>query len=124
MILDILITSIIHGSTYALLAIGFSLIFGVARIVNIAHTAFYMLAAYCIYFAVFILIKLHYDHYSTDNCGSAWSASLVLFKNPPISWNIIYRHGTNIRVRKVANNKPQPSAKAMGAIYRSVPPMP
>ena len=50
MILDILITSIINGSTYALLAIGFSLIFGVARIVNIAHTAFYMMAAYCIYF--------------------------------------------------------------------------
>jgi branched-chain amino acid transport system permease protein len=35
---------------FALLAIGFSLIFGVARIVNIAHTAFYMVAAYCIYF--------------------------------------------------------------------------
>lgn len=51
MILDIIITGIIHGSTYALLAIGFSLIFGVARIVNIAHTAFYMVAAYCIYFA-------------------------------------------------------------------------
>jgi len=34
---------------YALLAIGFSLIFGVARIVNIAHTAFYMLAAYTFY---------------------------------------------------------------------------
>jgi branched-chain amino acid transport system permease protein len=34
---------------YALLAIGFSLIFGVARIVNIAHTAFYMLAAYALY---------------------------------------------------------------------------
>ena len=34
---------------YALLAIGFSLIFGVARIVNIAHTAFYMLAASCCY---------------------------------------------------------------------------
>jgi len=51
MIQDIFITSIINGSTYALLAIGFSLIFGVARIVNIAHTAFYMVAAYCIYFA-------------------------------------------------------------------------
>ena len=35
------------AASYALLAIGFSLIFGVARIVNIAHTAFYMLAAYC-----------------------------------------------------------------------------
>ena len=38
-----------NGGVYALLAIGFSLIFGVARIVNIAHTAFYMLAAYCFY---------------------------------------------------------------------------
>jgi len=50
MILDILISGLISGSVYALLAIGFSLIFGVARIVNIAHTAFYMLAAYGIYF--------------------------------------------------------------------------
>jgi len=46
---DILVTGLVNGSAYALLAIGFSLIFGVARIVNIAHTAFYMLAAYCLY---------------------------------------------------------------------------
>src|SRR5512139_398190 len=51
MILDIVISGLISGSVYALLAIGFCLIFGVARIVNIAHTAFYMVAAYCIYFA-------------------------------------------------------------------------
>ena len=50
MIVDIIISGLISGSVYALLAIGFSLIFGVARIVNIAHTAFYMVAAYCIYF--------------------------------------------------------------------------
>jgi branched-chain amino acid transport system permease protein len=49
LITDIIISGLIGGSVYALLAIGFSLIFGVARIVNIAHTAFYMLAAYCIY---------------------------------------------------------------------------
>ena len=49
MLQDILITGLINGGVYALLAIGFSLIFGVARIVNIAHTAFYMLAAYCFY---------------------------------------------------------------------------
>ncbi|MFZ1985947.1 MAG: branched-chain amino acid ABC transporter permease [Desulfatitalea sp.] len=55
MLFDILITSLINGSTYALLAIGFSLIFGVARIVNIAHTAFYMVAAYCIYFSTYRL---------------------------------------------------------------------
>ncbi len=50
MVIDIIISGLINGSVYALLAIGFSLIFGVARIVNIAHTAFYMVAAYCIYF--------------------------------------------------------------------------
>ncbi len=50
MFLDITISGLISGSVYALLAIGFSLIFGVARIVNIAHTAFYMVAGYCIYY--------------------------------------------------------------------------
>src|SRR3954466_13602871 len=49
MLQDLLVTGLVNGGVYALLAIGFSLIFGVARIVNIAHTAFYMLAAYCFY---------------------------------------------------------------------------
>jgi branched-chain amino acid transport system permease protein len=51
---DILVTGLVNGGVYALLATGFSLIFGVARIVNIAHTAFYMLAAYCFYW---LLVK-------------------------------------------------------------------
>jgi branched-chain amino acid transport system permease protein len=50
MILDIITSGLINGSVYALLAIGFSLIFGAARIVNLAHTAFYMVASYCIYY--------------------------------------------------------------------------
>jgi branched-chain amino acid transport system permease protein len=49
MLQDILVTGMVNGGVYALLALGFSLIFGVARIVNIAHTAFYMLAAYALY---------------------------------------------------------------------------
>ena len=49
MLTDIFVTGLVHGGVYALLALGFSLIFGVARIVNIAHTAFYMLAAYMVY---------------------------------------------------------------------------
>jgi branched-chain amino acid transport system permease protein len=47
--MNIIITGLITGSMLAMLAISFSLIFGVARIVNIAHTAFYMVAAYCIF---------------------------------------------------------------------------
>ena len=54
MLQDILVTGLVNGGVYALLATGFSLIFGVARIVNIAHTAFYMLAAYCFYW---LLVK-------------------------------------------------------------------
>jgi branched-chain amino acid transport system permease protein len=49
MLQDVLITGLVNGGIYALLAVGFSLVFGVARIVNIAHTAFYMLASYCFY---------------------------------------------------------------------------
>jgi branched-chain amino acid transport system permease protein len=55
MVLDILISGLISGSIYALLAISFSLIYGIARIVNLAHTAFYMVASYCIYFAIYKL---------------------------------------------------------------------
>ncbi|GAF82860.1 unnamed protein product, partial [marine sediment metagenome] len=46
---SIIVNGLITSGVYALLAVGFSLIFGVARIVNLAHTAFYMLAAYLIY---------------------------------------------------------------------------
>jgi branched-chain amino acid transport system permease protein len=46
---NVLINGAILGGIYALLALGFSLIFGVARIINLAHTAFYMLAAYFIF---------------------------------------------------------------------------
>jgi branched-chain amino acid transport system permease protein len=49
MLQDVLITGLVNGGVYALLAVGFSLIFGVARIVNVAHTGFYMLAAYAFY---------------------------------------------------------------------------
>lgn len=55
MLLDIIIDGLIKGSVYALLAIGFSLVLGVARIINIAHTALYMTAAYLIYMGVKIM---------------------------------------------------------------------
>jgi branched-chain amino acid transport system permease protein len=46
---NIIIYGLLASGVYALLAVGFSLIFGVARIANLSHTAFYMLAAYLIY---------------------------------------------------------------------------
>jgi branched-chain amino acid transport system permease protein len=48
-LLEIFIYGAVQSSVYALLAIGFSLIFGVAGIVNLSHTAFFMIGAYLIY---------------------------------------------------------------------------
>jgi branched-chain amino acid transport system permease protein len=50
-----LIQTLVTGGVYALLAVGFSLIFGVARMINLAHTAFFMLAAYGMFFVTYQL---------------------------------------------------------------------
>ena len=47
--LELLIYGAVQSSVYAMLAIGFSLIFGVAGVVNLSHTAFFMVGAYLIY---------------------------------------------------------------------------
>jgi branched-chain amino acid transport system permease protein len=50
MLSDILVYGLMNGAVYAMLAVGFSLIFGAARIINLAHTAFFMLAAYAVFY--------------------------------------------------------------------------
>jgi branched-chain amino acid transport system permease protein len=61
MITAILINGIVSGGIIAVLTLGFSLVFGVAKILNMAHTAFYMITAFFIFlgakklgFSVFI----------------------------------------------------------------------
>lgn len=46
---NILVNGLISGGIYALLAAGFSLVFGVAKIMNMAHTAFYMICAFFLF---------------------------------------------------------------------------
>jgi branched-chain amino acid transport system permease protein len=46
MLFDILVNGLVVSSIYATLAAGFSLIFGVTKVPNMAYTAFYMLSAY------------------------------------------------------------------------------
>jgi branched-chain amino acid transport system permease protein len=52
MFVSILINGLVSGGVYAILAIGFSLIFGVAKILNMAQTAFYMLTAFLMIAAI------------------------------------------------------------------------
>jgi branched-chain amino acid transport system permease protein len=79
MLQDILITGLINGGVYALLAIGFSLIFGVARIVNIAHTAFYMLAAYCFY-TLLVKVGLGFALSAVISVAGVTLASLLCYR--------------------------------------------
>ena len=50
-----MINMLILGSTYALLGIGLTLIFGIMRIVNFAHGELYAFGAYFVYFAAILL---------------------------------------------------------------------
>lgn len=49
MVVDILVNGLATSGMYALLAVGFALIFSVARILNMAHTAFYMISAFLLF---------------------------------------------------------------------------
>ena len=55
MLIAIVVNGLLYGGTYALLAVGFALVFGVAKIINMSHTGFYMVAAYLIFTATSIL---------------------------------------------------------------------
>ncbi|MDD3249209.1 MAG: branched-chain amino acid ABC transporter permease [Smithellaceae bacterium] len=52
MVVDVIVNGLAASGTYALLAVGFALIFSVARILNMAHTAFFMIAAFLFYIAM------------------------------------------------------------------------
>ena len=54
MLLQQLINGLVIGSTYALVTIGFNMVYGVLELTNFAHSSFYMLAAYI---GQFILLK-------------------------------------------------------------------
>jgi len=49
-LVEILVQGAVASAIYAMLAVGFTLIFGVARILNLSHGSFYALGAYGTYF--------------------------------------------------------------------------
>lgn len=53
-----LINGLVIGSTYALVTVGFNMVYGVLRLTNLAHSSFYMLAAYIGQFFLFKLMPV------------------------------------------------------------------
>ena len=50
--LQYLINGIAQGSLYAIVALGYTMVYGIVRLVNFAHGEFLMLGAFCGYFAL------------------------------------------------------------------------
>jgi len=46
----VIVLTLVRGGVYCLLAVGFSLIYGNARIINLAHTGFFMVATYGLFY--------------------------------------------------------------------------
>src|SRR6476620_12028452 len=59
---QLLVSTILLGGIYALIAVGLTLIFGVMRVVNFAHGEFLMLGMYAAFWAFALL---HADPYLT-----------------------------------------------------------
>jgi branched-chain amino acid transport system permease protein len=51
---DVLILGALNSAIYAMLALGFTLVFGVGRVVNLAHGAFYAIGTYVAYTLVVV----------------------------------------------------------------------
>lgn len=52
MIVEVLIFGTVQGAVFAMLSMGFSLVFGVGGVLNLAHGAYYLLTAYIFYWSI------------------------------------------------------------------------
>ncbi|MBI2252206.1 MAG: branched-chain amino acid ABC transporter permease, partial [Armatimonadetes bacterium] len=50
-----LINGLTLGSVYALIALGYTMVYGVLKLINFAHSDVYMLGAYAAFFAITLL---------------------------------------------------------------------
>ena len=48
---ELLCGGVVKGSIYALIALGYTMVYGIMRLINFAHGDIYMLGAYAGYFA-------------------------------------------------------------------------
>ena len=53
--LQLMVFGLQLGSIYALLAIGYTMVFGIIRMINMMHGDFLMIGSYAVYFAVSLL---------------------------------------------------------------------
>lgn len=119
-VLQQLLNGVIIGSSYALLAVGLTLIFGIMRIVNFAHGEFYMIGGVLCYFIASALEINYFAALLLAVVGTmAFGAvleRLVLrhLKDQPIDSTIIVTIGLSILIQNVV-------LQMIGPVPRSIP---
>ena len=119
-ILQQLLNGIIIGSSYALLAVGLTLIFGIMKIVNFAHGEFYMVGGVLCYFIASALGINYFAALLLAVLGTmalgAVLERLVLryLKDQPIDSTIIVTIGLSIFIQNVV-------LQMIGPVPRSIP---
>jgi len=120
MFVNILVNGLVAGGVYAVLAVGFSLIFGVAGILNMAHTAFYMITAFFILYATTALsIPL-----PVALLGAIIIATLLGILSYKLLFDRIKQHQTAVMIISVALAMlfQEILLLIFGGHYRGVPP--
>jgi branched-chain amino acid transport system permease protein len=119
-ILQQLLNGIIIGSSYALLAVGLTLIFGIMRIVNFAHGEFYMIGGVLCYFIASALsinyfVALFLAVVGTMLFGAVLERLILRhLKDQPIDSTIIVTIGLSIFIQNVV-------LQLIGPVPRSIP---
>ena len=73
MIAQMIVNGLLAGLIYVIMALGFTLIFGIMRIVNFAHGEFYMIGAVAV---LFLFGRLGIDYFLAVIAGGLFSAAL------------------------------------------------
>jgi branched-chain amino acid transport system permease protein len=83
--LQIIVNGLVSGSTYVLVALGFTLIFGIMRVLNFAHGELYMMGCY----AVYIYASAGLNYFAALVLGAITVGLLgVLFERTLFRWVI------------------------------------
>lgn len=105
--LQLLVNGISLGSIYAMVAVGFALIFGVLQMINFAHGEFYMLGAYLLFF-LYIMSGLPYGvagilvAIALGVAGYGMSKVLRLTPSTPFETMILLTLGVSVTIQTSA----------------------